>query len=91
MSTVNERARVSVQRLETVLMTAWLPFSSAIAIGVAVTPNRVGVHICNSGKARPIMSPSTSGMANSAATAKGIIEFRPPASADIVARAGRPR
>ena len=38
MSIVTVRARVSVQRLLTVLMTALLPFSSAIAIGVAVTP-----------------------------------------------------
>ena len=38
MSIVKVRASVSVQRLLTVLMTAELPFSSAMAIGVAVTP-----------------------------------------------------
>ena len=35
MSMVSVRASVSVQRLLTVLMTAELPFSSAMAIGVA--------------------------------------------------------
>ena len=38
MSIVIERAMRSVQRFETVLMTTLLPYSSAIAIGVAEMP-----------------------------------------------------
>ena len=50
MSIVTDRAIRSVQRFEIVLMTTLLPFSSAIAIGVADTPESDGRHICSSGK-----------------------------------------
>ena len=68
-----------------------MPFSSAIAMGVALIPYSDGITICISGKARPIMSASTNGIPSSAATTKGVVEFNPPASTDIVAVALRPR
>ena len=45
MSIVIVRATVSVHRLVGVLMTAGLPFSSPMAIGVAEIPYMVGVTI----------------------------------------------
>ena len=84
MSTVIERARRSVQRLSTVVMSAVLPFSSASAIGVAEMPNMVGVTIWISGKARPMPSASTRGIFIWAATLNGVVEFSPPASIETV-------
>src|SRR5712664_3831404 len=91
MSTVIERARRSVQRLLTVVMSAVLPFSSARAIGVAEIPNRVGVTIWISGNARPMPSASTNGILICAATLNGVVELRPPASIETVCVIGRPR
>ena len=91
MSIVTERAIRSVQRFEIVLMTTLLPFSSAIAIGVADTPESDGRHICSSGKARPIRSASTTGRPSCAASVNGVTELRPPASAETVCVIGRPR
>ena len=81
----------TVDRLSTVLSTSALPFSSAIAIGQAWMPNMVMETICNSGKARPMPSASTRGMPRRAATVKGVVEFSPPASIDMVASILRPR
>ena len=79
-STVAVRASRSAHRLSTVSKTTVLPFSSARAIGVALTPDRVGSTICTSGKARPMPSPSTRGRPSSAAATIGVVEFTPPTS-----------
>ena len=84
------RANFSVERLSTVLRTNALPLSSAIAIGHAWTLNMVMDTICNSGKARPMPSPSMIGNPVVAATAIGIVEFKPPASIQNTASALRP-
>ncbi len=60
-SIVAVRARRSVQRLSMHSSSTLLPLSSTIAIGVAETPCSVNVTICNSGKARPMPSASTTG------------------------------
>src|SRR5216683_4736084 len=78
------RARRSVQWLSIVLIIEALPFSSAMAIGVAAIPYRVGVTIWISGKARPIPSASTIGMQRRAATVNGVVELSPPASTEVV-------
>ena len=67
-----------------------LPLSSHSTIGVADTPHSVKVTICNSGKARPMPSPSTSGRPLLAATTKGVVEFTPPASPHSTASILRP-
>ena len=65
-----------------------MPFSSTIAIGVALIPPKVNVTICSSGKALPIASPSIIGRPNFDAAAKGIVEFKPPASMHKIAATG---
>ncbi len=77
--------------LVTVSITTELPLSSHSAIGVALMPPRVASVIWISGKARPIRSPSSNGNPTWLATANGIVELSPPASAHITAATFLPR
>ena len=91
MSAVSERTNRSVIPLLTPFTITAFPFSSVMASGDAKMPCKVQVDIWISGKARPIMSPSTNGNPSALAAQNGMVEFRPPASADTSAVARRPK
>src|SRR5947209_19678403 len=73
------RARRSVQWLSIVLMMEALPFSSAMAMGVAAMPYMVGVTIWISGKARPVPYVATRGVPDRGGAVNGWVGLCPPA------------
>ena len=85
------RARRSAVRLVTASITHMLPFSSAMASGVAFSPASVNTVISICGKARRIESASTTGSPISAAVAIGNSVFRPPTSIGMIATGSLPR
>ena len=85
MSTEIERANRSAQKLSIVYKTTLLPRSSAMANGLAPMPCIVSVTSWTSGYARPMQSPSTTGMPTRAAMKNGTMELMPPISTGMTA------